>query len=41
LWYRAESFFFYAILGLLVASNLPAQSKAGFQTLRADNLMKS
>jgi O-antigen ligase len=41
LWYRAESFFFYAILGLLVASNLPAQSKAGFQSLRADNLMKS
>jgi O-antigen ligase len=41
LWYRAESFFFYAILGLLVASNLSAQGKAGFQSLRADNLMKS
>lgn len=41
LWYRAESFFFYAILGLLVASNLPAQSKKAFQSLRADNLMKS
>jgi O-antigen ligase len=41
LWYRAESYFFYAILGLLVASNLPAQSKEALQSLRANNLMKS
>lgn len=27
LWYRAESYFFYAILGLLLASNLPPKSK--------------
>jgi O-antigen ligase len=27
LWYRAESYFFYAILGLLVSSNLPSKSK--------------
>lgn len=39
--YRAESYFFYAMLGLLVASNLPAQSEEKTQRLRADNLMKS
>ncbi|MDZ4284115.1 MAG: O-antigen ligase family protein [Hydrogenophaga sp.] len=27
LWYRAQSYFFYAMLGLLVASNLPATCK--------------
>ena len=40
LWYRAESYFFYAMLGLLVAANLPQAAKAG-QHLRPDNLMKS
>jgi hypothetical protein len=30
LWYRAESYFFYAILGLLVASNLPTEKKESF-----------
>lgn len=41
LWYRAESYFFYAILGLLVASNLPSKSKEYAHNLRADSLMKS
>ena len=41
MWYRAESYFFYATLGLLLASNLSAQSKEAHQSLRADNLMKS
>ena len=41
LWYRAESYFFYAILGLLVSSNLTSKSKEYAYSLRAKNLMKS
>jgi O-antigen ligase len=41
LWYRGQSYFFYAMLGLLIASNLPAQTDGKSQRLSADNLMKS
>ena len=41
LWYRAESYFFYAVLGLVIASNLPTRAEIGPHILRADNLMKS
>lgn len=27
LWYRAESYFFYSVLGLLIASNFPSENK--------------
>lgn len=34
LWYRAQSYFFYAMLGLLVASNLPAACQTAATRLR-------
>ena len=35
LWYRAQSYFFYAMLGLLLASNLPSTSQRFAASLRS------
>jgi O-antigen ligase len=35
LWYRAQSYFFYVMLGLLVASNLPAACQTAVTKLRS------